>query len=524
MELLHSEAQQELSSQLMDSKGDTGASLLPTTEESVKKSTGTQRGSRYLPVQIILAVLGFLALAIIMVVPERHLFFIGGLPRLNFAPAFIVIVAAITLLCSYFFPRIQISPNGEDTRRFVQKHLPLLAFCVFNIIFVIIAYTRATYFNPDAATIHPRFWASLLFLQLAMLCAFYLGRKLAWTGTQILGIVLVTVMGLMLTLQTGEFFHLHGLDNPIGYWVRSFNLEEFWPNSPWIWQYPETVRAMGLGRVPSHYAFTSLVVLCWALSSKGMRGLRMAGLIFAVLSIYLAGVRTAFIALLVIAIVYLIYLAKQQGFFGWIRRNAIQLFSVTAILLALLGGIYLLTGTQHFNRGIPTSTDISAVMAPPVSALPTQTTQMQAIEAEDTPQDYCEENGLSDMLWVFTSGRTEVWGEAIELIKENPLGTWQMPASVLKQASHAHNDVLERLLGAGPISLMLYIWLIWWMAFKVRAPQAPAFPLLFATAIVSFGLLDVTFAQIVFTPVGFLILGYLIVVKGLRTGGETTAQ
>jgi len=452
----------------------------------------------HLCVQIVLAVLSFLSLFVIMVMPDRHLFFLSGLPRIVFAPFFMVVIAAIVFLSSLFLCASWKNWTKGSFKEFALNNAPLLVFCLFNILFVAIAFLHVEFLNPEAFSSHPRWWLSFFFLQLAIPCAWYLGRCSSWTGTKALGVVLVASASIMVALQLSEYLHLSGYANPVGAWLKSINLGNS-PFSIWTWQYPESVRAQGLGRFPAAYSFVALILCCWALSGQGLRNLRMAGLILAMLVLYLSGTRTALFAIVIIGIVLLCILIKRRGLFSWIKRNAKQIVVGSAILFALTGSIYWLTGAENFGRNMPllTSENEQAIVD----------SSMKSTIVGD--EDVSSQSQTSDIFYQISSGRTEIWQEALGEIRNSPLGIWKHSSTVLTYGSHPHSDTLDRLLTAGPVSLFFYLWFVWWLAFRAYSPLASNYPPLFAVAIVASGLFETVFSQMVFVPAGFFILGFL---------------
>ena len=467
------------------------------------KKTSTSCGARlngHLVLQTVLSVLSCLAIILFMVVPHRHLFFLEDAPRNTFGFPLIIAVALLVLICSFLWPKLTKYSKGPNNEDIEQYNWPLIALCLFNIAFALMSFVNVTVLELYSSGRSMWGWTEFILLQFASLCAWYIGRKASSLGNKALGITFVIGLSFMLTFSLGEYLHLSGFANPIGAWIGSLN--EAAPYSVWIWHDFEAVRAQGLARTPALYAFFSLVGFCWALASQNLHKLRAAVAILSIYVCYLSGSRTAYVAFFIVAIAFLFIYLWRKELFSWLRRNIKQLIPIVSILLLLLGGTYALTGQHHFDRNVPADIEVLVHAEQNHEVLP----ENEIVLAES---DHFEsDSAILYILHIISSGRIAVWQEAIEVIEQNPLGTWQISSSVLSVA-HSHNDFIERWLIGGPIAFALFLWFIWWLLWRARAPHAPLFPVLLGIALISFGTFETVFAQIAFAPVALFALGFL---------------
>jgi len=437
-----------------------------------------------------------------MIVPHRHLFFLEEAPRHTFGSPLIIAVALLVFICSLLWPKLAKYSKGPNNEDIEQHNWPLIAFCLFNIVFVIMSFVNVHVLELYSSRRSVWWWTEFITLQFASLCAWYIGRKASSLGNKALGITLATGLSFMLVLSFGEYLHLSGFANPIGTWIGSLN--EVAPYSVWTWPNFEAVRGQGLARTPAVYAFFALVGFCWALASQNLHKLRAAVAILSIYVCYLSGSRTAYVAFFIVAIAFLLVYLWRKELFSWLRRNVKQLIPMAAIPLLLIGGTYALTDQHHLDRNIPTDIEVLIHAEQDHEALP----EDEIASAESDHFDI-NDNAVLYVLHIISSGRIAVWQEAFEAIAENPLGTWQISNSVLTLA-HSHNDFVERWLIGGPIAFALFLWFIWWLLWRARAPYAPLFPTLMGIALISFGTFETVFAQIAFAPVAFFVIGYLI--------------
>ena len=463
--------------------------------------------------------LSFCALFLGMVAPDRTLFFLSGVPNLIVA-SFLFAFAALIMFI-FVKPRF-LNARNCSLKQIMQKlapYAPILIFCAFNIIFVAIAYLNLNIIGEGSSLRPLRWWVDFFMLQISILCALYIGAKTARCGNRTLGTVMFIALCVMAVLSVGEYYYLSGYANQVGQWIRAINLDS--PVHVWIWQDFEPVRAQGLARSPSLYAFTALIFVVWALSAKKMLLLRYSGLVIAIMIVYLSGTRSAFVALAFVLLVYLLKRVTDGGFISQLRNQIRYLIPAAAILLILVGGTYYVTGMNNISRNV--------AIAEVLNSGDGELAEEQELAVYQISADYETDTMIQEPSYSFwyqiSSGRTEVWRETITQIKNHPWGMWVTSDSAISW-SHTHNDILERLITAGVVSLFLYLLLLWWLAFRVKSYQAPLFPLLLSALLLSFGLFEVVFAQIAFAPPAFYLLGYLSNPDGgtCTSGGQVQSE
>jgi len=422
-----------------------------------------------------------------------------GMPRLSFAAPLLAVVAALMFLgCKHLLR------SEESWQSVLRENAPLLVFCLFNIAFVVIAYIHTgngiSLDNPNLLR-----WGFNFFLaQVAVLAAWYIGRKSAGMGNKALGYVLVFTLTVMLGMLVAEFLHLSGLANYIGILIAEINDISIRVHSLYIWHYPEPVRAQGLAQYPSFYAFSALAAFCWAISSKKMLFLRSSVVFLSVSICFLTGTRTAYLAFILAALVFAVILIRRKELIDWFRQHYLKIAVLLFALIVFLGGLSMLAESSNVLRNIPRA-EASGAVSPVVGS----TGLLEGpYEQLHTAEDDLSRLELSYLLNEISSGRGEVWSEAFGVIMDNPLGTWEASGIVLQNA-HAHNELLNRWVTAGPLSVGLYLWFIFWLMFSARAVVAPRFPLMLAVALITFGLFEVVFDQAIFAPAAMYILGFV---------------
>ena len=66
-----------------------------------------------------------------------------------------------------------------------------------------------------------------------------------------------------------------------------------------------------------------------------------------------------------------------------------------------------------------------------------------------------------------------IWSSALGWYARYPAGAFLLPESLVGRS--IHNEYLERLLKGGPLLLGALLYLLWWLALKVRPACAPTF-------------------------------------------------
>ncbi|MCL2525476.1 MAG: O-antigen ligase family protein [Coriobacteriia bacterium] len=455
--------------------------------------------------------LSFVSIVVLMVIPQRHLFFLSGAPRLFFAAPLVVFIAG--LLVAYAIKERELF---RQVTKLFRTNIPLIAFLSFNILFVVVSYIVINGLTvADVSIGLQRWWINFFLTQLSVLCAWYIGTRISVLGNKKLGIALVVALGGMLTLALGEYFHLGGFHNPIGAWIGRVNDISLTLHSVYIWNEAEPVRAQGLAHYPSLYAFTALIAFCWALASKKLVLLRSAVVVMSVFLCFLTGTRTAFFAFALVLMAFIILLAKRGELVSWFKINYKTFLIVNALIVVLIGGVGVFVQSNNVVRNIPSSSEsipeesVTSYVEQPKSDYEVQLDQLTSYEKRV-------------FLFVdeFTSGRGDLWFQALERIASEPLGSWQPSGFLLDGNGHAHNEVLNRWITGGPVAVALYLWFLVWLLWKPRSKMAPFFPKLLAIALLSFGLFEVVFDQAVFAPIALFVLGYVTTIPPPTENGR----
>jgi O-antigen ligase len=219
-----------------------------------------------------------------------------------------------------------------------------------------------------------------------------------------------------------------------------------------------------------------------------MKGIRITLAALAFTMALLCGSREILVAFVVVAAIAVGLQIKHSTFRVWLRgpgKTVISLLIVgilAATLFVSVGG----GGTaKRLVETVSTATEGS-----------TESTASSSTPARSEASE-------------LTTGRTDLWIYSLRTIKKHPFGTGQ-PFKAIKKRNHAHNDILNRLVTGGPLSLFCYLALIFWLLFCVTTPAAERFG--FNVGIVTFvvGLLDGVIVIAAWVPLAFFILGMLV--------------
>ena len=425
-------------------------------------------------------VVSALAVGLVMVMPGRYLFFLHGLPRLQFACPLLIAVAAVAWLWCAVTGRI-----SRDWFAAAKRCWPVVALTLFDLAFLVFAYlTRKA--NPLVETLPPgRWWANYFLLTLSMPAALLLGVVNRKAGNRKIGIALLVILGVAFVVAAAEYLHLSGHHNIIGGWLLNLNTKTGHLYPVWQWAPPEAVRAQGLNSNPNCFAFVAAIGACWAVASRGMRSLRMSVLLLSIGCILISGTRSVLFSLLCVGAVFVIIQLRAHTFGSWLRTHR-------SLLLITVGGILILAATFAVTGG-----GVFPSVSRSVDTVTTLATESEAKTSDNT-------QASSDI----TSGRTVRWKNALISIIHHPLGTGQ-PYPLTTRQAHAHNDILNRLMTGGPLSALLYCAVLFWFLFCLATPEAPRFGVYIGIFMLVTGLIDSLFVNYPFVQPVLFIAGVL---------------
>ena len=436
--------------------------------------------------QVIWWIISLFTLALVMLVPQRYLYFLHGVPRILFACPFLVAVALAAWIWCSCTGRI-----SRDWLSLWKRCWPLIALTAFDVAFLIFAYLTSKT-NPLVTFLPPgRWWANYLFVILAAPAAFFLGYTNRTMGSKRFGIALLVILGFAFIIAAAEYLNLSGYQNPIGQWLLYFNKETRHLYGVWKWLPPGPVRAQGLATGPLFFAFPAAIGMCWALSVRGIKGIRIAILLIGLVSIMLSGSRAALLGIVLILMLSVALQIKKQTFRAWFRAHRKILIGMGAGLIALVI-VFSLVGKgtfQSLDRSVETVT---------VAVNDTKTEVTGKAETDSSQE-------ASDI----TSGRIALWRTVVSLIIKHPLGTGQPVYSMLKRA-YAHNDLLDRMVTGGPISVLIYCSVLFWFLFALKTPRAPYFGLYAGLLILIVGMFEGLFSHVACLPPVWFISGMLV--------------
>ncbi|MCL2654564.1 MAG: O-antigen ligase family protein [Coriobacteriia bacterium] len=420
-----------------------------------------------------------LVVALIMIVPTRYFYFLHGIPRLQFACPFLVIVAVAAWIWCALSGRISRSWLAVGKRCW-----PVIALTAFDLAFLAFAYVTRT-INPLVAYLPPAWWwGNAFFLAATPVAAFFLGLANRRAGNRRLGIALLVVLAISFVVAAAEYLHLSGYHNPIGYWLLRVNAATNPLYAVWKWTPIEPIRAQGLNSNPNCFAFTAAIGACWALAARGLKGLRVAVFLLSLASVLLAGSRSVILALACVAVASVVVQLRARGLRGWFKAQGKVLAAVLAGCLAFILAFSLIGGGtfQSVSRSLKTVTTLAA----------------------DTGSDTVDAQDLSSI----SSGRSSRWGAALSSIAHHPFGTGQ-PYLLTARQTHPHNDFLNRWVTGGPLAVFVYGALLFWFLFCLLTPDAPRFGVYIGIFMLIVGLFDCLFARYPFVAPVLFIAGVL---------------
>lgn len=233
-----------------------------------------------------------------------------------------------------------------------------------------------------------------------------------------------------------------GASSPIG----RFYIAWLTATGAWSPSSGEYFRAVGLDLDPNAFGLIGAVAVVAALCIRGPVWTRVLGGAACGSVLALSGSRTALAA----SMAGLVVAALVQ----WADRRASgghRAFSVVPALSGLLVAIVVLGFAVTAQAG-------------PDSALRRLGISGSTAAASDVTGQSAVD--------IASSGRTEIWAEALRWYRRYPFGAFLQPESLVGRS--IHNEYLERLLFGGPVLLAAFVGLLVWLAARIRPSSAPA--------------------------------------------------
>ncbi len=220
-----------------------------------------------------------------------------------------------------------------------------------------------------------------------------------------------------------------GLSSPVGSLIVQWDkaaAHAFHTKLAWM-------RAEGLALNPNMYTPFAIVGFIWALFGTARPAVRWIILTTSTaIAVLGASETTAAVLLCLLMLALLRWLTSRMNPLA--ARRLIWASAVIAVLAgAAVIGVFGSSHASWFRTGFDEATVSSRL---------------------DVPED-----GLDS--------RLVVWGDAVAEIQRNPWGTFGRTVDRLKPYTHAHNEILQRFLYAGPLWPIVYVtflaWLLLWL-------------------------------------------------------------
>ncbi|MCL2332277.1 MAG: O-antigen ligase family protein [Actinomycetia bacterium] len=441
----------------------------PAASESEPVFTPSVGGSateRFLRVQHIIALISCVVIAISVVFARRKLFFIPGkVPLIYFASVF-------TMLWGLgVFAWVLRHRRSIDIRLMLREAWALLLYYAVSMALLVIVLIRARF---SSAILHMTFNYWVLYPAVPL--AWLMGKVSGKQARKVLPVLMLTLASIGFIVSAGELLAAFGHANPIGdliVWYNRINL----PLASWTWNHTEALRIIGYSFDPNYFAFFALIGIIWALCGRDRIVLRLIVLAENSFMLFFSASRGVFVTFLIVLIVWaLVYRRWFGALFRGRRASSITLIIVVVVLVAAVFSVA--------ARG-PLSSMVSR-MGSAVSAV-----QKQGFTTET--------------LDLLSNGRGALWGDALRLIQEKPLGHWLAERQLSKISFH--NDYLVMWVTGGPLLFFAFILLLVWMGRRRTPSSNRGLPLLLALtcALTSFFYNIFQFGAVL--PLVFFILG-----------------
>jgi hypothetical protein len=221
----------------------------------------------------------------------------------------------------------------------------------------------------------------------------------------------------------------YGFHTPVGVaivnWDRA-TAHTFHTHIAWM-------RAEGFAQNPNMYTPFAIVGFIWALFGTPRPAARWLILGSSLAVALLGGSQTTLSVLAVLVALFVLREAARR-----MPPKAAQLLVWAAVAIAVIGGLAAV--------GILASRSAELANGGSATAL---------VATSGVPEDGIE-------------SRLVVWGLAVDEARQNPWGTFGRTIDRLKPYSHAHNEVLQRLLYAGPLWPLVYLVFLGWILVWLR--------------------------------------------------------
>lgn len=413
--------------------------------------------------------LGALSVTVTTIMATRLGVALGG------RPVYLVTTIALALLTLAFM----YAENPALAEKCLRRLWPVLLFTAVTLATILIAKVR----TPPYLRLLPNPLAPL-----------------SWTGAAILGyavakrrvfplVVAAASVWVSLAAAALDLMNRSGLTTWLGMAYAA------WSRSVGAWQPAagEGFRAIGLDIDPNVFGLIGTVALVFAISLRGSPKSRAAIALGATLVLAASGSRTAAVAAV---LAFAAWFVPSVGHWGGLRERARELVPALAgVALAVVLVVAGAVATGH---------------------TPDLLGRLQA--SGNSLESGIGGQNVAGSLDSATSGRFTIWSNAWPWVQRYPLGAF-LPPELLGGRS-IHNEYLERELMGGPISLGVFLLLLWWLFVRVRPAQAPAFGPAMSVAYGAAAFTIGVSMQGPFAAMGFYFIGWAV--ARVARGGDAT--
>jgi hypothetical protein len=348
----------------------------------------------------------------------------------------------------------------------LRRLAPLIAFSAATVLTIAISLQR----TPPELHLVPRVVGPVSWVAAALLGYFAGGRRGGALGVALASVWISLAAGAL------DFANHAGWHTALGTWYAQWSTAA----GAWAPTVSERFRTVGLDIDPNHYGLIGAVALPFALTLRGSPRARAFLALGATLVVATSGSRTAGLAALAGTLVWLVASLTATE-----RR---QRFTDSLPALAGVGAAVALVLALSLATGAP-------------SALLDRLGQSgQTLESAGTSQSAF--SAVNSAI----NGRLELWQRALGWYERYPLGAF-VPSEMLVGRS-VHNEFIDRLLWGGPLLLGAFLFVLGWLAVRVRPPDAPAFGPAHCGVYVAAALMLGPSMQGAFAAMGFYLVGW----------------
>lgn len=328
-----------------------------------------------------------------------------------------------------------------DVRSWLRIARPLLVLIAVDaVVRIVSAFIAAGQLSAAGLDAGPTYrW--LLFSLLpfgAMLAALIIGfvARIRWKG--VVAVVVGAVVASNVVMSLVQWAADSGVSQAAASLVTGFNeLTGARPDLGFKGWDPY-LRAVGFHIDPNFMATTGAIALAWSLTTKRHPRSRWWIAAGSIVMIALSRSRTGAIA--AIAVIFAVFLFE----------------SIRAIREAKRAG------------GKPAPLRLALPLLPFLALIP-----LAWVSRFDEALLSLRASSFAEAMDLFTNGRYWRWERGFEAWLQKPWG-WFTPPDVVTQTP-LHSEFLDRLVWGGPIMLVAFVVVLWWLAFRFRPAGAPFF-------------------------------------------------